>query len=380
MLAHQSERPLLEIESRFCMVAEQGMHRESELIRMNLPEKVEIDGDAFVLGAGFSKAVSNHMPLMSELSGLVLHRLSSVDKHLPTEIENSGTDIELWLSYLLDPAPYLLEPARLRYKALGLDIIDLIQYEIEEGERQAISEACPEWFRKLGEYWVENSSRIVTLNYDTLVERVVTDVGADSRPPLTSSQLYPGSMTPASRRTEYNFVAGPPVSNPPTLSKLHGSSNWYYSGEENYAGETLYQSGVRGWTFNERSEQRDYGYLGDKKPLIVAPMTDKSRLFQHETIRQTWKDAHTSMILAKRIFVLGYSLPQTDRTFQQLLHSASAASLTESPKLIYVVNSDPDLPASYSALLHHSYQIKDDYVGEGAAIRFVEELIADQTR
>ena len=347
---------------------------------MKLPRKIEIHGDTFVLGAGFSKAISNQMPLMSELSGLVLSQMDSVGKQLPPEIRNSGDNIELWLSHLLDPAPYLLEPNRLRYKALGLDIIDLIQYEIEEGERQAASEACPEWFRKLGEYWVKNSSRIVTLNYDTLVERVVTDVGADRHQPLTSSQLYPGTITPASRRTEYNYVAGPPVSNPPTLSKLHGSSNWYYSGEENYAGETLYQTGVHGWTFNDQREQRDYGYLGDKKPLIVAPMTDKSRLFQHETIRQTWKDAHTSMILAERIFVLGYSLPQTDRTFQQLLHSASAARMAKSPKLLYVVNTDPNLPENYSTLLHRSYPIKDDYVGEGAVTRFVRDLLANEIR
>ena len=63
-------------------------------------------GDVFLLGAGFSKAVSDDMPLLQELSSQIRGRLSD----LPESLSTLGDNIEIWLSYLSQPDDRLGRP------------------------------------------------------------------------------------------------------------------------------------------------------------------------------------------------------------------------------------------------------------------------------
>ena len=56
-------------------------------------------GDVFFLGAGFSKAISDEMPLLKELSTTI--RQSGID--LPSPLPLLNDNLELWLSYLRTP-------------------------------------------------------------------------------------------------------------------------------------------------------------------------------------------------------------------------------------------------------------------------------------
>ena len=87
-------------------------------------------GDVFLLGAGFSKAVSDDMPLLQELSSQIRGRLSD----LPESLSTLGDNIEIWLSYLSQPHPWLRESENLRNRALALEITEEIEKVLDEKE------------------------------------------------------------------------------------------------------------------------------------------------------------------------------------------------------------------------------------------------------
>lgn len=68
----------------------------------------------FILGAGFSKAISSEMPLMNELSA---HAQSVLDAR-PNKIPIPGAstplakNFEQWLSYLVETPPWLTASER----------------------------------------------------------------------------------------------------------------------------------------------------------------------------------------------------------------------------------------------------------------------------
>ena len=60
-----------------------------------------------LLGAGFSRALSAHMPLTDELGEAVVRRLHlSSDARLPPDGFRGGV-FETWLSHLADEQPFL---------------------------------------------------------------------------------------------------------------------------------------------------------------------------------------------------------------------------------------------------------------------------------
>ena len=158
-----------------------------------------------------------------------------------------------------------------------------------------------------------------------------------------------------------------------TLFKLHGSTNWYYSGSAEFIGEVIYYTGVPPW--NRNHSQRDgvvsleKEAVSDKVPLIVPPTTEKVGFFQHESLKSTWSQALTSLSKAAKLFVIGYSLPTTDLAIRLFLHEGGGTGRKE----LYIVNSDPDVVARYRELLGRAYEISTDYVGQNAIERLVRE-------
>src|SRR5690349_11433785 len=76
--------------------------------------------DVLILGAGFSRAISDRMPLVDELGNLCL-RISSLanDSRVPVGGFTGGR-FETWLSQLADEQPYLTAQENLENQALFL--------------------------------------------------------------------------------------------------------------------------------------------------------------------------------------------------------------------------------------------------------------------
>ena len=175
-------------------------------------------GDVFLLGAGFSKAVSDDMPLLQELSSQIRSRLSD----LPESLSTLGDNIEIWLSYLSQPHPWLRESENLRNRALALEITEEIKKVLDEKEQLAVLDECPSWLLTLTQHWHKNQAGVISLNYDTLVERAaVNSIGK-----IKVEHIYPVRLELSTKRGgEKAAVSGPmrPVDSF-TLFKLHGST------------------------------------------------------------------------------------------------------------------------------------------------------------
>ena len=325
--------------------------------------------DVFLLGAGFSKAISADMPLLSDLSTQIKERLKGRGICLPSPLPIFGNNLELWLSYLSQPHPWLRESDNLKNHAMALDITDEIRNVLNKRERSAIDNNCPGWLEKLAGIWHKNKAEVISFNYDTLVERAAAMIETEKNSNLTAGQLYPVQLTLASRRDGMVFSSEEVETF--TLSKLHGSINWFYSGAAESTGEVIYYTHVDKWGTPTSRELRSQAAVSDKTPLIVPPTTEKVRFFQHESLKRLWARALVSISGATRLYVIGYSLPESDLAVRLFLHAGGEGA---SPKKeLYVVNSDCKVVSRYHELLDQVFEVKEKYVVDDAIERLVNQ-------
>ena len=322
-------------------------------------------GDVFLLGAGFSKAVSDDMPLLQELSSQIRDRLPD----LPESLSTLGDNIEIWLSYLSQPHPWLRESENLRNRALALEITEEIKKVLDEKEQLVIQDECPSWLLTLTQHWHKNQVGVISLNYDTLVERAAIE-RIDK---IKVEHLYPVRLELSTKRGgEQAAILGPmrPVDTF-TLFKLHGLTNWYYSGASESTGEVIYYSAIEGWDTSSKESDSKLA-VRDKVPLIVPPTTEKVGFFQHESLKRIWTQALSSLRAATRLFIIGYSLPMTDLAVRLFLHDGALVS--DCKKELYIVNRDSNIVDHYTELLGNAFEIRDEFVGNQAIERFVEKV------
>ena len=78
---------------------------------INVSTPAETRGrDVFILGAGFSKAIDTQMPTMVELGAEVREKRAEVTALSAAIPDSLGDNIELWMTYLSQPQPWLREP------------------------------------------------------------------------------------------------------------------------------------------------------------------------------------------------------------------------------------------------------------------------------
>jgi hypothetical protein len=115
--------------------------------------------------------------------------------------------------------------------------------------------------------------------------------------------------------------------------KLHGSINWQECRVQGKGGAEIHVVRVEdyvsrprrsGGQFASETEvlplSREAGRLpgaGSQGPLIVAPSWTKTAA--QKLLEPVWKEAAGELSSASRIYIIGYSLPPTDRFFRDLL-------------------------------------------------------------
>ena len=292
--------------------------------------------EVFLLGSGFSKAVSRQMPVTKELSREILARYKSAND-LPPEIRRMiEEDVEKALTFLAAEKPWLAETENLRHKVISLELTHVIRYLFLEKSRDALVWGInkpPAWLDSLLAYWHNNRCAVITLNYDTLIERVASTTYDAKRPKIPTDQLYPIRLTPATSQNPAHQTRAIEIEEPIKtfkLFKLHGSINWFYSGRSDFFGEELFYvpcnggvDGVFDMTDGHDADNVDWCRLGGKCPLIIPPMLDKSVFFEHEALRSMWFQASQATRTADRVICFGYSLPKSDLAMSQFLNSCA---------------------------------------------------------
>lgn len=288
----------------------------------------------FLLGSGFSKAVSREMPLMDGLSTAIVNRLREMGR---AETDTPGIssplaskkNFEQWLSFLVESPPWLSEVDRTRNRATFFEISRLVHSELLECQSRAVERgSCPEWLRRLVQYWDIESAKVITFNYDLLVELAWRVYGVVGRNYDVYVAPYPASITPIEAKV------GRPAPSAPIgalqLLKLHGSLNWRYSGPDSPPGDIIYDLGINGRVYAEtmgwnteslrpRSYDEAEGWAADRDPMIVPPATVKSPYYNNRTLQELWTIAAEALRNARELVIMGFSLPQTDLLVSSLL-------------------------------------------------------------
>ena len=338
-------------------------------------------GDVFILGAGFSKAVAEEMPTMFELGAEVRKRLAD-DANLESAIPASlGDNIELWMTFLSQPQPWLREPDIDLHRSLGGRIRQAIAEIIEERTDLASASDAPGWLRQLVTTWHLRQATVITLNYDTLVERAARDLKVSERQgPFHPTDLYPPYFANIESRSGAGLWGGEELRTF-RLLKLHGSVNWHYSGRADFHGETIFFSDVPGFgpaadeAVREARARELRDMAADKETLLIPPVAEKTTYFNNETVRALWKDASAALRNAAALHVVGYSLPMSDLGMQFFL----AGNSPDADAPVHMVDIDAGVPERFREFLQ-SADVCDVYVGpESPVLRFASDYAASAT-
>lgn len=350
------------------------MHGRGELaarLAVEWPMHVEV---VFLLGAGFARAISADMPLLQDLGDRVVRALEDRTA-IPEQVRAMMREnFAHALSYLEQEKPWITEADNLRHRALFLDISNAIARDLERTVArvtQTPAAEAPPWVARLLRHWHEHRCTVVTLNYDTLVETIAAGCALPDGGRIRAADLYPPVLTDAAARS-----SGPldPQRRQPTfrLLKLHGSTNWYYSGRRSAYGEPIFfVPPLAGGHADDRERQAHELRLravADKYPFLVPPIYDKSPLLTHETIRALWFEAGEALKRARRIICLGYSLPESDLTMMHFLRATRGAGAR-----IELVNQSRDALKNFRRLFgEEGAAIEQCVVGDNCIAEFVE--------
>lgn len=252
--------------------------------------------DVYFLGAGFSKSVDTNMPLLSDLKRIILE----------TEIGNTWKNLykycdslEDLLSYLGTSFPWEEKSYSLRKKADFLDFSkETSKIIIDATPKKIIPDKLTDSIDALITMFIEKKSHIITLNYDTVLEQLMNIVAKTQN---SFERFYPLIITPTQTRSGKGnnvYLGG----EHPRIYKLHGSINWYYSGNENYLGEQIFAS----------YDSNDERHISGLTNLIIPPTSDKFNFMNHGLINSLWSLAKKEIELANRVIFIGYSFPESD--------------------------------------------------------------------
>jgi hypothetical protein len=289
----------------------------------------------YLLGAGFSMAVSDHMPSMAQLSTAVQAIISAAGgPDIPGANTPVANDFEQWLSYLIEAPPWLTEAEQARNKASFSEVSNAVYEALSVAQIQVLTgSGCPPWLEQLVKYWEQESAKVISFNYDMLVELAWMVSVAGGRTP--SLQLYPAPVTPLSTRSAA-VLGGRRPSEGLELMKLHGSLSWLYSGPGSPPGDIIYDKDIRGGGWNvdgilPRNDDAEFLAV-DREPMIVPPAAVKSAYYNNRTLQALWRSAGDALKDAEELVIMGFSLPQSD----QLVRAMLCTSLADSAGIVPV--------------------------------------------
>jgi hypothetical protein len=312
----------------------------------------------FVLGAGFSRAAG--LPLGSELWHAVLSEaerlrpgsvlVGDIDRYLKyladtkdVRLNREEVDIEQFMSFL-DIEHALRLTGSDTWSIAGNRTQLLVRYLIAKVLYTRQENASPEAVSLYDSFvaHLEGGDRILTFNYDTLVEEALDRAGKPYR--LTPSRFseIDGPTGKYANGSEHDV----------TILKLHGSIDWFdarpYQEDLSYRRERGFDTLPHNAVFNNsrvhmtalaqgpywaESELphlhrvlnlNEYFYAAtpivDPSPLIVSP--SYSKLLYLHPLNDFWNGLDEVGSLNGTLAIIGYSLPSYDEYVRQALYAA----------------------------------------------------------
>lgn len=295
------------------------------------------NNSVFFLGAGFSKAICDFYPDLSNLSeeisiDYMMHDTTDpISSHFANNVpEEYRCNLELLLTYLSNNLPYKTDVQISMADALYKDITKKIadKFYTMPNKFKNFLVNC----NNIVHYIWENSCPCITLNYDLLLEnliyrsyqaynKAVAQGGFINFYHYSINNLYKNNINEYIKLDLLNLKPAGKIhlKSMPNIIKLHGSINWQLT-DFSSSGILQYED-----DYNESM----------LSPFIIPPILDKTKLYENLTLKKCWNQAYESLKNARKIFIYGFSFPQTDLAIKFLFQSA----LRHNHKFkIYVIN------------------------------------------
>lgn len=283
------------------------------------------DKTVFLLGAGFSNAVSARMPLVRCLAYRLLKTLpeSFPEEHRP-DPKRKGFDFEKWLSELADHFASRkdkeLTPFELTIVELSRILLSSMSDSFRESHWTEENDSNV-WLHSLFEIWDKLQSPVLTFNYDTLIEHryIAFKDRLNWRDHIPSQSFYPIPLSemPMPDKAALQLHAEIPRFE---LFKLHGSLNWWRKFPHGAKQNEIYF-----WDRPLRSgpEERAATGLEPLKarslPFLVPPLSKKTLFYEMPILEKTREFAAKKLESASSLIVMGYSFPKTDHAACEFL-------------------------------------------------------------
>jgi NAD-dependent SIR2 family protein deacetylase len=339
--------------------------------------------NVFILGAGFTADAG--APVMKNFLQRSKYLLDNPDPSLPATDRDAFTRVFQFLRRLraaqakitldLENIEHLFGLAEMDVEfgestggAFRRDLIFLILRTIENSIRSDLSrgggvitkEGDKRWNRGVeahyGELFAALASRkwlagpqgigpdgqcqdtIITMNYDCFLDEALARVAVSPDYGLPNAE-YPEAWRGLPARISF--------------LKLHGSANWLRCVSD------LCNRKV--WIWEGRQPDGRLGYFYGSvcpscyrpiEPAIVPPTWAKGG--QRDIFAPIWSRALQALQQAGRVFIIGYSMPETDAFFQYMLGLALATN--ENIDEVIVVNPNPEAHQRFLKLFQESFR------------------------
>jgi hypothetical protein len=317
-----------------------------------------------ILGSGFSRAISEAMPMMYELGTRVLEELDLE----PTVLDEFGGNLEQWMSYLAVDQPWLTPPRNFENRARFGDVSDAVYNCIRRAEVEVLETiALPDWLLRLAWTWCDKQAQVFTFNYDTLLERAVFDLSRLD----TFGDLYAMPLVWRLAAGDGSRFGGEgPRGQVLSLYKLHGSVSWMFGGLNSPPNDqVLLRDDFLGWRIpalnDEPVSPRELSKYDDVVPLIIPPTLTKGPYYSNQSLRGQWRRAAEALSSAQSLSIMGYSFPPADIMAQQWVATSFRG------QKLQIVDSNPERVAAIRGLLPHA-PMGEDATGTTAVQDYVE--------
>lgn len=324
----------------------------------------------YVLGAGFSRAVHERMPLTDELGEAIRAEL----RHdWPSGYD--GSSFEEQLTVLSTALPFLEGYENTARRALAERITAQLAKELEHRAALVTSDKAPLWLLQLVALWHAENATVLTFNYDTLVEHAVTTlrpvtIEGRSMDYVHGSRVVFPAPPPAATIT-FRDQHGPTTGSF-RLLKLHGSLNWYWSvGDGNTLVRTPYIEG-----FSEEPDHRAAEFSGIRflDRFLVPPVLAKDSYYNVNLIHMLWREAYESVVSARSLTIVGYSMPKGDRVAADLVRNLPSGAIADIVNYATGSVADPDSPIGRADAV--GLQVGATYDGQHAVKEYVSCRLA----
>ena len=190
---------------------------------------------------------------------------------------------------------------------------------------------------------------IITFNYDTVIEDAFERIGEKFNLGLPGHPFL-------SLDSDYKSNSSAQGGEVTSIFKLHGSINWRL--EQSEPLKLVIRKDL-GTLWSQISHKDNY--------ILEPPTWNKGR--SAEILQHLWDASLASIRNATRIFIIGYSLPETDMHFKYLMASGLAQNI--SLESICFVNPAVNDPVEFNALSKRVFRIFREELQMDGTIEFI---------